>query len=350
MSGGFQHDIAGGDGKLTIVALMSPDYVPGTSGWAIFKDGNAEFNSGTFRGTLHVGSGLSIDFEGSAYNPSGTDASVYAVPATGPSASSFLVFASATDDTAQAIIELAGQSEDGTVDPYIHIFQANEGGPSTGLPVWLSAPSSQPGPPSGSDTAYYAWNGALASTGGMLGLTPAGSLVRLRGVSADTSSTTVTQTSYTQFTRSWAIPASDPKAGSGYRLACWGNGTWGSTQRQLNMRGNFTGAGGLGAVAVSSTFINASEAFAWYFETQIILTGTGISAGYASSSRLNISQTANPATPGTTADNAMGMASIGSSSSGINTGSAMTMWAEAEWGGSGASLTCTGSTFEPIGP
>lgn len=56
MSDGFQHDIAGGAGALIITSLHSPNYVPGVSGWAIFRDGSAEFNSGTFRGFIVGGS------------------------------------------------------------------------------------------------------------------------------------------------------------------------------------------------------------------------------------------------------------------------------------------------------
>jgi hypothetical protein len=41
---------------LRIPAIQSPDYVPGTSGWIIRQDGSAEFNAGTFRGSIEVGS------------------------------------------------------------------------------------------------------------------------------------------------------------------------------------------------------------------------------------------------------------------------------------------------------
>lgn len=40
---------------LRIPAIQSPDYVPGVSGWIIRQDGSAEFNNGTFRGTIEVG-------------------------------------------------------------------------------------------------------------------------------------------------------------------------------------------------------------------------------------------------------------------------------------------------------
>lgn len=36
-------------------AIQSPDYVPGIAGWIIRQDGSAEFNQGTFRGSIEVG-------------------------------------------------------------------------------------------------------------------------------------------------------------------------------------------------------------------------------------------------------------------------------------------------------
>lgn len=41
---------------LRVPAIQSPDYVAGTSGWIIRSDGSAEFNQGTFRGSIEVGS------------------------------------------------------------------------------------------------------------------------------------------------------------------------------------------------------------------------------------------------------------------------------------------------------
>jgi hypothetical protein len=39
----FSHDVAGGQGNLIITSLKSPNYVHGVSGWAVNKDGSAEF-------------------------------------------------------------------------------------------------------------------------------------------------------------------------------------------------------------------------------------------------------------------------------------------------------------------
>lgn len=48
----FTNPIAGGGGALTRVALKSPNYVTGVSGWTIRKDGSAEFSDATFRGDV----------------------------------------------------------------------------------------------------------------------------------------------------------------------------------------------------------------------------------------------------------------------------------------------------------
>jgi hypothetical protein len=45
-----------GEYQLAGTYLQSPNYVPGVSGWAIFGDGSAEFNNGTFRGLLEAAS------------------------------------------------------------------------------------------------------------------------------------------------------------------------------------------------------------------------------------------------------------------------------------------------------
>jgi hypothetical protein len=46
--------ISGGN-VLRTPALRSPNYVLGVSGWTINQDGTAEFNDGTFRGSIEVG-------------------------------------------------------------------------------------------------------------------------------------------------------------------------------------------------------------------------------------------------------------------------------------------------------
>lgn len=64
-------------------AIHSPDYVAGVSGWTINKDGTAEFNNVTVRGTLVAGGGVVIvNSDGIAVESIGGDA-VYKVNRTG---------------------------------------------------------------------------------------------------------------------------------------------------------------------------------------------------------------------------------------------------------------------------
>lgn len=58
----FQDELAAGT-VLVRPALQSPDYQPGTSGWAVMIDGSAEFNNITIRGGTTVG-GQSLYYNG----------------------------------------------------------------------------------------------------------------------------------------------------------------------------------------------------------------------------------------------------------------------------------------------
>lgn len=46
--------VAAGDGSLIYPALKSPNYVPGTTGWALDRNGNIDLNNATIRGELTV--------------------------------------------------------------------------------------------------------------------------------------------------------------------------------------------------------------------------------------------------------------------------------------------------------
>lgn len=58
---GFLNPIVGGI-SLRIPAIRSPDYVAAVSGWTINVDGSAEFNNGTFRGTVTASTFQGTDF------------------------------------------------------------------------------------------------------------------------------------------------------------------------------------------------------------------------------------------------------------------------------------------------
>jgi len=52
----FSNEITGANGGLVRNWIQSPNYIAGSTGWRISKDGSAEFNNGTFRGSIEVGS------------------------------------------------------------------------------------------------------------------------------------------------------------------------------------------------------------------------------------------------------------------------------------------------------
>lgn len=54
--GGFANNFFNALGQLIKQSIRSPNFVSGVSGWAVFKDGSAEFNNATFRGTVVISS------------------------------------------------------------------------------------------------------------------------------------------------------------------------------------------------------------------------------------------------------------------------------------------------------
>jgi hypothetical protein len=58
----FSNPITGGQGALIRPAVKSPNYVAGVSGWTVNRDGSAEFNNGTFRGTVTAAAFVGTDF------------------------------------------------------------------------------------------------------------------------------------------------------------------------------------------------------------------------------------------------------------------------------------------------
>ena len=67
---GFRNSIMSAAGALVRAAIKSPNYVPASSGWTVNKDGSAEFNNLTFRGTF-MGVNFVVNINGVfLYSPS----------------------------------------------------------------------------------------------------------------------------------------------------------------------------------------------------------------------------------------------------------------------------------------
>lgn len=128
----FSNDVTGGQGALLRPAIKSPNYVPGSLGWSINRDGSAEFNNITARGTLLVldattgtfvrirnNSGLSIielnppNQVGHTFNPGFIVATEFAGPNFGP------------------LTEITSPQIDGLPISQIALVGENGGGPAT---------------------------------------------------------------------------------------------------------------------------------------------------------------------------------------------------------------------------
>jgi hypothetical protein len=59
---GFNDADVNAQGAILKTQFQSPNYRPGVRGWAIFKNGNVEFNDGVFRGIVQAGTFEGMDF------------------------------------------------------------------------------------------------------------------------------------------------------------------------------------------------------------------------------------------------------------------------------------------------
>jgi hypothetical protein len=83
---GFSNPLVGGGGGLVYPSIHSPNFVTGVSGWTINKDGSAEFDNLTFRGTFFGGNDFVISSSGVFfYNGAGSlgNAPIFSVVAPG---------------------------------------------------------------------------------------------------------------------------------------------------------------------------------------------------------------------------------------------------------------------------
>jgi hypothetical protein len=157
VSEGFKNPIIGGGGTLVYPQIKSPNFnLAAKTGWAILKNGNAYF----FGLVTTIGSQLifvnSNTFAGSA-------AYLFATPAGSTSTQSTLFVVGPTDNPAlQAILELVGESQDGTKLPFANLFAFNVTTqlPAGGVPLWLGNLAAVPAVPGGISGA-----GLFASSG-----------------------------------------------------------------------------------------------------------------------------------------------------------------------------------------
>ncbi len=158
----------------------------------------------------------------------------------------------------------------------------------------------------------------------------------------DTSSHTVTASSFTQLSPYFSVPANDPQVGTAYRITAWGTGTWGSTVQQANFSFAQNNASQTTAGMASGSF-STSQAIVWRWTALIVIQTVGSGGTYEVAHEVFASQ----ASAGTTTNFAV-RATTGNA---IDTTSSNTFGLGFSWAATtGApTITCQGGLFEKLG-
>lgn len=168
---------------------------------------------------------------------------------------------------------------------------------------------------------------------------------------ADANNTTVTQTTATNLSTAYTIPASDAAAGTAYRVTCWGYGTWGSTQQVLKFAAALAGVVIGSEPAIASTAFSASAAFRWKAVLIVKCTATGTNGTWSMCLDGVLAESANAELPGTAADNVVPfVGTTGSTDVTQDTTAANTIAVQAFWASTtgGPAITCTDTFRERL--
>lgn len=179
-------------------------------------------------------------------------------------------------------------------------------------------------------------------------ITPA-VLNRIYGT-ADTNSHTVVATSLTALSSVYQIPAGDPQNGTAYRLECFGNGTWGSTQQTLTVSTVLASSAIGTEPAVASTALAASAAFDWNLSVLLICATTGSSGTWLARISGQVNETANALLPATAADNTVSFTGCTHAAVTQDTTIANNLSIKVKWASATGSptITCLGTLFEKV--
>lgn len=317
-----------GSYTLTGTFLESPDYLPGVSGWAIFGDGSAEFNNGTFRGMiaaasilLQGGSGevlvysgpaaagnligslsalAGVDSHGNTFpaglqviNASGqgvnlkanqliflgsnafqgggggSAAYLFAPPAATLGTQSVLFVVGPTDNTLQAILQLRGETGDGTQQPYASFFQFNvltnlaQGGVPLSLTDVTTVPTTAPA----SSLFLYSANGQLCL------LNSSGLQLNATGGKLSTGSVVVANTVTETVIAKLTVPAGDVIPGAVYTIKAFGQYGTAATAGTLTWSVKWGGAGGVQLVnGFAPVLTGGVGGVSWEADIQVVWT------------------------------------------------------------------------------
>jgi hypothetical protein len=174
---------------------------------------------------------------------------------------------------------------------------------------------------------------------------PSGHQAPLSDCATDTSTITVTQSTFTAVTTAWSIPSGDAQAGTTYRLTTWGNGVWGNPQQVFNLRGNYTGGSGTGQINIGAVVFSVGQAFTW--QACLLFNDTD-GSNWVASTRMDMSAGSGTLIPGGAGQQTFGSARHGN---GVMPGGAFNLWIECDWASTVGAPTITsyGSLLERLG-
>lgn len=86
----------------------------------------------------------------------------------------------------------------------------------------------------------------------------------------DTAASTVTQTTFTNLSSAYTIPAGEPVAGSAYELECAGEGVWGSTAQSLGIASSLNNTAPTAWAGVAAAAFPAGTVFDFWVRLKLI--------------------------------------------------------------------------------
>lgn len=384
---GFQHDIAGGNGDLVVTSVQSPNFVSGSAGWQIAKDGSAEFNDlvirGTFKGTdfelnsnglffyngtpaagnliLSIASAAGTDEFGNSYlagftstNLSGGEPQVNLftggisfINKTSPGTAPCSVDGTCTSSVAELDIS-SGQISNSSVNSQISLLDGITGGVGGGVVGLIDTQGALR-----NDTALYLVE-SLTTTPPSTGATEAvlycdsNGILRVMNNSGAGGVPAITRADTTQHTNAnngtqlistaWTIPADDLQVGTIYMVETLFTGTFENQTLTWNSRFDSTDRAG---VTIGSGFFTSGTGFNGYIRVyvQCLSTGSNGTAVQWCEGGVGVAGTRSS---GTNNNNAF-LSSNLSVTFTVDTTASHTIAASAGWGGSTAGQTITGN-------
>lgn len=384
---GFSNSVLGGMSKLIRAAIQSPNFVHNLSGWTVNKDGSAEFNNltirGTFMGTDYIANSTGLFFYSPSEAPGNLVLSISPVGGTGPfgetikpgvvtiNASAYLqqhVNATVGAPATELVTGVASEAFHAS----IYAVAGNVGLPNEIIDMWVIGPgSSADNTQAGINFASNSANNANIAAG-IMSILVSGVVTSIaywdkNGVhffsgggtvwapvlsQTDATLASATTTAFQNLTKIWPIPVGDiAQTNTGYRLTVGGTIAMGTTAQALTFCFNVFSNTTLQLPIGAAEFL-ASTNYWWRMQGEIIFNPIGATGQFMGSFKVNLGVSgANQATVAGTAQTAGGFASEGVAA-GVNTTVAGNLALQAKWGAVVGAPSISGrySVLEKIGP